>query len=275
MMKSGRNSNASFHCAGAFALLREGEYGTACLTSVDLNKPVPSLQYFPFDDIALARRVKDTPDNFRVYALAQPAGPYQLLKAREISYVTNVRFTAVGLQPVRITNLLLLDARSGAILSAAPGLDPGVVSDIAAPGAVQDVAAVGAVPGASGVPGDAGAVGVSGVTGPRWKLIGGTNPLFYADMGSVRRDGDWVVLRELTDFAQSQAGGYASVVRTLTYNCARRSERQVSLKVYSDRHGNGSVMQENLSGIDLPPIVPNSLGETAFNFACNALAAAQ
>lgn len=295
MAKHAWRSKSSFHCAGAYSQIGRNEYATACLTATDLNNGAASLQYFTFLDVALARRVKESPGNFRVYAIAQPSGSYQTTKGREISYVPLETFTASGVQPVKISNLMLVERNGGAILAYAQGFSEGAASRAAtssgSSGAVSAPAS--SVPAARaqvqpqaqaqapaqlpvpspGLSNAASATLQAMAPGPKWRRIGGAAPVFYSDMDSVRRVGDVVVVRELADFSGPQAGAYQSVVRTLAYHCAKRTVRQMSVKSYSDRHAAGAVVSDDANPIDLAPFKPNTVGEASFNFACNAVAA--
>jgi hypothetical protein len=268
MTKQAWNSSSTFHCAGTYKLEKRRfgkEYRTACLTASNLNAYDPFLQYFPVQDVSMARTIKEHSSSFSIYALAEPAGKYQLLRGNEIRYMPLETFVASGIQPVKITGLILVSYQGKKIIAASRiaseplGL-PARLGKKSNPDRDQDTASEEKPPGAArmAVPSD-------------WKMVTGTaQTSFYADALSVKREGGVVLIRQMSDSKDADSTGCRSFVGVYSHNCNRRTSRLVSLKGYNQAMGQGGVVSDSATPEDLGLIQAGTVGEAMFNFACNA-----
>lgn len=238
----------TFHCAGEFQKVKH-RFRQPCITATNLNAGDPSLKYFTIDDVNLARQVREgftiRPE---VYAMAVPDGRYQVLHDQEMLFGTS---TASGVQPVKIVNLALVNRRSGEIYAFAfPG------GALKAPEALVR-----------------GSVTTALVTGsaPRWIKYGNSdNAIHYIDLDSVKRDGEVVLVKEMTDFTKIGDDKAASIIGNYSFNCAKRTARGIGLKTYGDHKGHGEILRELMAGEDLGTVATGTPLENTLNFACNA-----
>ena len=249
MNRRGAGATYSMHCAGALRRLNKREIGTACLASSELNAHVPFLQSFPIDDLGVARQLKDTPGNYRIFALAEPAGKYQIQHGNTVQYMADSIYVGLGIQPVKITNLILAERPSGVIRAYAKAFQTNITANVPPVGSVSGVAQ----------------------PGPKWRQISSLNPSIYVDLDSLHRDGDTVVVSQLTDFSIARPEGFQSLVETLSYNCAMRSSQQISLRIFNGGHGGGVMLGSSNELHNPVPIQVGTVGETLLNFVCNAL----
>lgn len=268
MVREAWSSSSSFHCFGAYGVSshRYGrDFRTACLTASNLNANAPFLQYFPIQDMSLARAIRQSAPDYKVYALAEPAGKYQLTRGKEIQYMPLETYVASGFQPVKITGLVLTTFNGRKILAistmsgdplgatASPGkAASGTMNEAAAPAQRAPVTAPAAVAGG-------------------WKIVaqnGGTT--FYADPSSIKREGGVVLIRQMLDLSEADAMGRRSFVEMFSYNCNKRTSRLVSMKGYNQSMGQGGVLSDLASPEDFGQVGPGTVTEAMFNFACNA-----
>lgn len=270
MVRQAWRSNSTFHCVGAHNMenYRYGrDFRTACMTAANLNSKTPFLQYFPLLDLGLARAIKGNPYQYEIYALAEPAGKYQLTRGREIQYVPLETYVASGIQPVKITGLVLTMRQGQKILSisrmnneplGAPARQAGNAN-----GAMHSVAE----------PAQKAAVTARATASASadWKMVAqSSDATFYVDPSSIKREGSVVLIRQMFDSSEPDAKGRRSVVEIFSYDCNKRTTRLVSMKGYSQPLGTGGVLSDLATPRFLDAIKPGSIGEVQFNFACNA-----
>ncbi len=268
MLRKVWRPSSTFHCHGTYKqeILRYGsEFRTACLTAANLNAGDPFLQYFPLQDIALARAIRQSPWEYRIYALAKPAGKYQLTRGKEIRYVPLETYVASGIQPVKITGLVLTRLHGRKILAVSSiSSEP-----LGAPASPIGPANGGMNNGMVTAPNNA---TNAPVTVPEeWKMLtqnDGTTS--YADPSSIKREGGVVLIRQMRDFSEADEEGRRSFVETFSNDCNKRTYRLVSMKGYSQPLGRGGVLIDLATPKDLGAIKPGSIAEVQFNFACNA-----
>lgn len=265
---SSLNGGPSYHCAGAFAVTPKRELRTACLHAVNEDEHDPFLQSFPIDNMVLARDVREKTFLFRVYAVAEPAGPYKVLKGTEIRYMPLQIYAAAGFQPVRITRLLLTNSNNGDIyeISTRPG---------AAPWGTQATAGTGT--GSLAIRSDAAPTGQPG-TGPAapagWQfLLHDQADDVYVDAGSIKRNGAIVIMRVLLNYGASASQAAHSRIVLYENDCAHRTSRELLTKRFAEADGKGIVVAERAAGQSSQPALPvlaETIGETLYNFSCNA-----
>lgn len=239
----------TFHCGGEFQKVKYG-FRQACITATNLNAGDPSLKYFTIDDVNLARQVREGfTVQFEVYAMAVPDGRYQILNDQQMLLGSN---TVSGIQPVKIVNLALVNRRTGEIYAFA----------------FPEVALT--APEVQAVPASVTTTLVKGNT-PRWlKYSESDNGIHYADPDSVKRDGDIVLIREMTDYTKLGEGQAASQIGIFSFNCAKRTARGIGLKTYGDHKGLGEMLREWVAAEDMGTVATGSVLENTLNFACNA-----
>jgi len=263
-----RSPHATFHCLGAYGV-ENHRYGqdlrTACLTAVNLNANAPFLQYFPLQDLALAREIRKIPGDYRIYALAEPAGKYQLTRGKEIQYMPLDTFVASGIQPVKITGLVLttLDGRKILAISRMSSEPLGTTASPAATanGAMDNGAA----------PAQKAGVTARATASAEWKMLAqNSETTFYADPSSIKREGGVVLIRQMLDSSEADAKGRRSFVEIFSYDCNKRTHRLVSMKGYNQSMGRGGVLSDMATPEDFGLVKAGSIAEAMFNFACNA-----
>lgn len=109
-----------------------------------------------------------------------------------------------------------------------------------------------------------------------WSIIGHTNEgdemYFRVNPDTRHRHGDRVKMWVLTDYAAvitKASRPYRSMVEQDEYECEEGQYRTLSYVTYPESMGKGGVV---FSGDDPSPwqsVVPDSMGEHAFNFACS------
>jgi len=266
MNRRGFRAGPSYHCAGTYSAGPNRSFKTACLHAVNEDQNDPFLRAFPIADHALARELRNNRYKYLLFALAEPAAKYKVLKGNEIRYMPLEIYAASGFQPVRITELILatsegdivaISRKAGERAQTAPGAEvsttlPGAP---AAPGAVSAT-----VPGAAGLPAG-------------WTMVARDEVVtLYADPSSVRRQGPVVMLRAMMDLNTPAASGMRSSVALYEHDCGKRTTRVMRDKGYSERYGRGATVGETRE-----PQAPNrpaggTIGESMFNYACNAAA---
>jgi len=91
---------------------------------------------------------------------------------------------------------------------------------------------------------------------------------FYADEGGVQREGDTVVIREMEDLKKAGPDNSWSRIGSYSYNCAKRTWRRLGLKSYSERMGEGKILQENVIVSEPLFAERGTNAEIALNHAC-------
>lgn len=265
MRMQNKRANSSFHCDGAFQEVKH-EYLTSCLTATNLNAGDSWLHSFPVDDVQLARNIKENPDLFRVYGVAKPNGKYQVMRGREIAFISNREFEtyiAAGVQPVKIVNLALVDRKSGDIYAFARPFESDQQKLASAEGSINSTEV--SPPGATSL------ASSSSQPTSRWsKYYGDDQIIFYADPNSIKREGDVVVVRELEDIVKIGPDKVASKIGIYSYNCAKRSWRLLAEKSYAEHMGMGTVLRESTGTKDPRPVEQGTVAVNALNNACNA-----
>jgi hypothetical protein len=260
-----KRSKSSFHCDGAFQEVKH-EYLTSCLTATNLNAGESWLHSFPIDDVLLARQIKESPDRFRVYAVAVPNGKYQTMRGRDIVFLTRNfnALIAAGVQPVKIVNLALVDRNSGEIYAFSRSFElttSGLPTQSGVNAKSNSLGQQSAASGTENIPAPA----------TRWsKYFADANVTLYADLDSIKRDGDVVVVREMEDLTKVGTNRIASTVGIYSYNCAKRSWRSLNEKSYADHMGVGVVVTESAEAKNMGVVMQENVSVHALNNACNA-----
>ncbi|CAN7442454.1 surface-adhesin E family protein [Massilia sp. LjRoot122] len=254
------NAGPTYHCAGAFDVGPQRSFKTACLHAVNEDQNDAFLRSFPVEDHVLARRLRQERDKYLMFAVAEPAGKYRVLRGNEIRYMPLEIYAAAGYQPVRITQLVLATPE-GEVIAVAR----------------KNSTLPRAEPAARPVRSDGGAAAPASPTAPPgWTLVGqDATSALYADPDSVRREGAIVMLRTLTDLGEQAGIGMKSAVSLYESDCGRRTTRLLRHKGFAGRFGKGGVFAEALEPQPAMAIVVGSIGESLFNYACNASSAAR
>jgi hypothetical protein len=263
-------SAQSYHCAGTYKK-EKNNFLTACVTAVNLNGKDPFLNYFPIQDTGFARHLSKYSGKYKVWAVAEPAGKYRILRGNEIRYMPLDIYAASGIQPVRITELILADAYDGRIFAVSKSNDdatgtPLPATETAADGKIRVIEE----PPFPTIPSPVESTPSDGQTG--WRVIA-RDPagIFYADTNSVKRKDGLVSVRMLIDFTEPGSTGTRSDVGLYEYNCNKRTSRRLAFKKYSSNMGEGAVTAESSEPFDFGFVQKKTNSELMFNFACNAV----
>lgn len=257
MVKTVWKSSASYHCAGSYRQRSKYEYLTACLTAASLNNKDPFVQFFPISDLTLARQVRESLMGVRVFALAEPEGAYRVLRGAEVRYDAYPAYVATGMQPVRISGLILTDHNSDRVYALAKNPN---VSSSPSPATRDERTA-----------GNQDAAVPLRLPPNSWRMLfRDSNTTLYTDAGSAKREGPVVVVREMTDYKAATEDGYRSTVAIYSYNCNMRTAKLMAIKSYTGSMGEGAVVTDSATPRDYGTVDPGTRGEIMFNFACNA-----
>lgn len=93
----------------------------------------------------------------------------------------------------------------------------------------------------------------------------------YADLATIRRVGDKVVMWEVGDFKKAgKTGGkpFMSMRKQQEYDCKEGQIRTLHITLYSDSMGKGEVVHTANKPRDWEPVAPNSYGQFLLRTAC-------
>ena len=108
-----------------------------------------------------------------------------------------------------------------------------------------------------------------------WVRVGGNNNLgCYADPTSIRRTGSMVKMRSLLDFKTPQTdqsiGGkpYLSQKDQREYDCKNERYHLLYFSLRSGQMDAGKIVHSDPDPGEWSPVVPGSIGEALWKFAC-------
>ena len=106
-----------------------------------------------------------------------------------------------------------------------------------------------------------------------WVKAGGSEKLTnYYDSTTIRENGDKVKMWELIDYnsVQETSGGksYLSVIGQSEFDCKEEQIRSLNFIEYSGNMGNGDLVYSYSDPAKWEPVVPRSIGEKVWKFAC-------
>ena len=108
-----------------------------------------------------------------------------------------------------------------------------------------------------------------------WVEIGGNDQIgmtTYVDPGTIRHKGNLVKLWQLNDFKTVQTvddNSFLSTKKQREFNCAEERTRILAATQFSGNMGTGKVVWGNSNEQKWEPVVPDSIGQTLWEFACN------
>ena len=108
-----------------------------------------------------------------------------------------------------------------------------------------------------------------------WVTVGGNDQIgmtTYVDPGTLRRDGNLVKMWQLNDFKTVQTvegNSFLSAKKQREFNCAEERTRILAATQFSGNMGTGKVVWRNSSEQMWEPVVPESIVQTLWEFACN------
>jgi hypothetical protein len=105
-----------------------------------------------------------------------------------------------------------------------------------------------------------------------WKSVGeeesGTS---YADPASIVRSGGTVTMWSLLDYKAFQRMvevGYFSQKSLVEYDCSEKQTRGLLVSLHAEHMGEGKVIYADESPHEWEPLVPDTMGEVLWKFAC-------
>ena len=112
----------------------------------------------------------------------------------------------------------------------------------------------------------------AGAASAEWTVAGGNDQFVqYVDRATIRRNGNFVKMWDLTDFkmARTVAGdSYLSSKSQQEYDCKEEKSRTLAFTWLSGQMGNGKVVYANSDPRKWSPIQPGSVRETQWKIAC-------
>ena len=93
----------------------------------------------------------------------------------------------------------------------------------------------------------------------------------YVDPDTIRHEGDLVKMWELFDHKTTQnigVGLFMSRKDQSEYDCTKERGRVLTFTQFSGNMGSGMVGYSNSDGSDWAPVVPQSVNQTLWKFAC-------
>jgi hypothetical protein len=94
----------------------------------------------------------------------------------------------------------------------------------------------------------------------------------YANPDTIRRSGDMVEMATMIDYSaplKVEAGRpFKSIMVRKEYDCKNKQYQQLSLVAFSDRMGAGQTIYSDSSFRQLSRVVPDTMEEKFFNYAC-------
>jgi hypothetical protein len=115
--------------------------------------------------------------------------------------------------------------------------------------------------------------GVSGSAVADWvKVADVTNMRAYADSATIRKTGNTIQMWTLYDYTKAQFDGnnksYLSSKGQSEYDCNKVRKRPISVSAHSEKMAEGEVVAIGSIPGQWEPVLPRSLGEALWNFAC-------
>jgi hypothetical protein len=119
--------------------------------------------------------------------------------------------------------------------------------------------------------------GVCGSALAEWVAVGGNNDLFiiYADPSSILKTNIGVKIWQLTDYKTAQfdsfvGKAYLSGKTQTEYDCKGEQMRRLYSVFYSGNEGDGLAVSSGIAGpeVQWTPVIPGSVGEALFKYAC-------
>lgn len=107
-----------------------------------------------------------------------------------------------------------------------------------------------------------------------WVAVGGKVEAgmgAYADLVTMRREGDLVKMEVLFDFKtrQTKAGvSYSSANAQMEYDCAEQRFRGLAVMYFSGNMGSGNLLDRDSGKGKWLPVSPGSLDQTLWKVAC-------
>ena len=107
-----------------------------------------------------------------------------------------------------------------------------------------------------------------------WVAVGGNDQIgmtTYADPSTIRRKGDLVKMWQLNDFKTVQTvegNSFLSTKKQREFNCAEERTRILAATQFSGNMGTGEVVWRNANEQKWEPVVPESIGQTLWEFTC-------
>jgi len=107
-----------------------------------------------------------------------------------------------------------------------------------------------------------------------WVAVGGNDQIgmtTYADPGTIRRKGNLVKMWQLNDFKTVQTvegTSFLSTKKQREFNCAEERTRILAATQFSGNMGTGEVVWRNANEQKWEPVVPESIGQTLWEFTC-------
>ena len=114
----------------------------------------------------------------------------------------------------------------------------------------------------------------SGPVYAEWISVGGNDPIgmtTYVDPDTIRRKGNLVKMWQLNDFKTVQTveeNSFLSAKKQREFNCAEERTRILAATQFSGNMGTGRVVWVNSDEQKWEPIVPESIAQTLWEFAC-------
>jgi Surface-adhesin protein E len=106
-----------------------------------------------------------------------------------------------------------------------------------------------------------------------WVNVGGDEySTIFADPGSIQRAGNIVKMLSLYDTDIAQVAGSISFMSSKTldeYDCKEKHSRTLAFYWYSGNMGEGNILYSNTDPGKWGPVIPKSMSETLWDFACN------
>jgi surface-adhesin protein E len=114
----------------------------------------------------------------------------------------------------------------------------------------------------------------SGHAYAEWVAIGGNDQIgmtTYVDPTTIRRNSNLVKIWQLNDFKTVQTvegNSFLSTKKQRQFNCAEERTRILAATQFSGNMGNGEVVWVNSNEQKWEPVIPGSIGQTLWEFAC-------
>jgi hypothetical protein len=114
----------------------------------------------------------------------------------------------------------------------------------------------------------------SGPAYAEWVAVGGNDQIgmtTYLNPDTIRRKGDLVKVWQLNDFKTVQTvdgNSFLSTKKQREFSCAEERTRVLAATQFSGNMGNGTVVSVNSNEQKWGPVVPESIGQTLWEFAC-------
>ena len=94
---------------------------------------------------------------------------------------------------------------------------------------------------------------------------------FYADPATIRKTGSRVKMWSLSDYKtvrQSRGMQFMSMMEQNEYDCKEEKSRTLYISVHSENMGRGNIVHNDDETSDWSPVLPSSIIESLWKFAC-------